>query len=176
MGRLVHAFPADGDMKYKKPAAKYSPAVKSYRYRIQGLPDQPVSPVVPFETKDQEQLTGQVNGMKASDIEERFAKSMSKMQNIKGFMFRYVFFGPRNSSGSVEVDYIASTAQGRVYAVLIDGEYAHKSAAQKERDKTRTQKLWEQLKNQISAPPIRIPADKLSSQDASDATAKELLL
>jgi hypothetical protein len=152
------------------------PKLKSYRYKFEGTPKEPIVPVVPIEDKEIEQLSGQVNGKTASDIEERFAKSMAGMQTVKGYQFRYVFFGPRNSTGSVEVDYLAVLAGGRAYAILIDGEYSHKSAAQIGRDKLNDQKLWSKLRGQISAPPIRIPADKLSNQEMSDATAKELLL
>jgi hypothetical protein len=171
MGRLVHAVPVDGNMIRSR-----RPKSKSYKYKIQGIPAEPITPVAAVETKDEEVLSGQVNGKSASDVEERSAKSMARMPTVKGYQFRYVFFGPRNSSGSVEVDYLVLMVNGRVYTVLVDGEFAHKDAAQKSRDKLNDQKLWNKLKGQISAPPIRIPGDELSSQDASDAKYRELLL
>jgi hypothetical protein len=155
---------------------KISSGLKTYKFKIEREPFEPIAPPRPVEGKEEEVLSGVVKGKTASDLEERFAKSQDKMQTVNGYEFRYVFFGPRNSAGSVEVDFLTIMSGGRVYVVLIDGEYAHKSAAQKGRDAINDQKLWSELKGQISAPPIRIPADKLSTQEDSDATAKELLL
>lgn len=154
---------------------RISSGLKTYKYKVD-VKVEPIAPPRPVEGKEEEVLSGSVMGKTASDLEERFAKSQDKMSNIRGYEFRYVFFGPRNSSGSVEVDFLTATAGGRLYAILIDGEFAHKSAAQKGRDAEKDQKLWSQLRGQLSAPPIRIPADKLSTQEDSDATAKELLL
>lgn len=88
--------------------------------------------------KEEEGLTGYVQGWEASDIEERFARALDDM-NLQ-YSFRDHYFGPaRNTPGAIEVDFMVEN--GGYWPVQIDGEYAHRTAQQRERDRLNDARL-----------------------------------
>ena len=65
-----------------------------------------------------EGLTGFIGGLKASDIEERFARSLSKYK--LEYTFRQHYFGPaRTTPGAIEVDFMVNLGATWVPASLI---------------------------------------------------------
>jgi len=77
----------------------------------------------------QERLSGYINGDKASDIEERFARSLAKLGIGSAFRLRLNNAGEwtsrrTNVAGEVELDFWTSF-QGRVYPFQIQGEISH---------------------------------------------------
>jgi len=128
---------------------------------------------------EEENLTGEVMGKKASDIEERFARALYKNQNVQNFSFREHFFGPaRNTPGAVEIDYIVF--DGAWWPIQIDGQYAHKSQGQRGEDKIKDALLNQYFSSVGINAVRRIPDGKeympgiLDEQSNVDEVVKEL--
>lgn len=117
-----------------------------------------------------EGLTGQVHNNQASDIEERFARALYKLDIP--FQFRVVFFGNPGMPGSIEVDFLCNDLV--LQPVQIDGEFTHKSAAQKARDKRRDDRIDQYLMRQGAYPTVRVPGIDLQTQDDADKVAREI--
>jgi len=129
----------------------------------------------PVRADDREALTGWVNGMEASDIEERFARSLEKMRQerrIENYGFRVPYVAGRWMPGSIELDYAVYTG-GMVQPVQIDGTYAHKNGNQKAQDSIKDAILNDLLK-QVAFPVIRIPGYELETQEEADEQARRL--
>lgn len=119
---------------------------------------------------DTEILVGSVQGITASDIEERFAKSLYKKQI--SFRFQESFFAGRNMPGEVRLDFLITDLF--IQPVQVDGEFAHKTAAQKERDRLNDARLDNHLSGTGALPTIRIPGEFLQTQEDSDRQLSEL--
>ncbi len=133
------------------------------------------------QEKDAEILTGVVQDTKASDIEERFAKALSK----KGisFEFQRSFLAPRNTAGNYMLDFLISGAT-KPLPVAIDGQYAHRTAAQKgnaifKDDVFNTKNGWRYqavarvgYNGTLNGKPV-LPG--LETQEAADQTVEELI-
>lgn len=72
---------------------------------------------------EQESLSGEVQGLKASMIEERFARALQK-KNIP-FQFRLELGAGRNQPGFKELDFLVERS-GMFYAVEIDTAFTHR--------------------------------------------------
>jgi len=143
---------------------------KPFQYKVRkNLPDPgKVDRVQP--DKLQETFTGELQGMKASDIEERFARALNK-RNI-GYEFRVAYIAGRNLPGEVELDFAVSQGS-QIFPVQIDGEFAHKSASQKSEDAMKDAILNQRLEG-MARPVIRIPGAELETQEMTDRKVKEL--
>jgi len=120
----------------------------------------------------EEPLTGFIGDWEASDIEERFARSLIK-QGI-AFSFREHFFGPtRTTPGAVEIDFLTMPV-GEVRPIQIDGEFAHKTQRQKDDDRIKDALFDEFGRKYGFAPVKRIPGELLQTQDDSDALVREM--
>ena len=114
-----------------------------------------------------EGLTGWVNGKEASDIEERFSRSLR--QRKKGFHFRVNFPTTVSIPGEdKEVDFLVDQG-GQFRAVEIDGEFGHKTASQKGKDQLREILLNETLGRNNILPIIRVPWTQLETQEKANA-------
>ena len=71
----------------------------------------------------EEQLLGEVQGMPASQGEERMARALSKA-GIQ-YQFRYSVGAPRNMPGWKELDFLIQH-RGLVYAVEVDTAFTHR--------------------------------------------------
>ena len=119
-----------------------------------------------------ETFTRELQGMKASDIEERSARSLDR-RNIS-YDFRSAFIAPRNVQGEVELDfmvYIGNVMQ----PVQIDGEFAHLTQQQKQEDRVKDAILNERLRRDGAYPVIRIPQRYLETQEQSNRTWDRVL-
>lgn len=123
-----------------------------------------------------ELLEGQVNGMKASAGEERFAKALRKITSVDGFEFRYTIGAPRGLPGWKEVDFIVQK-QGTLYAIEVDTAFTH-------RDKKASDALHDGIvlkelaKLGLQLYPVVIHLDgesDLVDQQKADQTAKRYL-
>lgn len=134
-----------------------------------------------FQNKD-EQLTGQVQGKKASDIEERSARAMDKIQD-----WNYTFLvriSPltgrltqtfRNLAGEYELDFIAQRGN-ETLPILIDGEVSHFLAQwQKVQDEEREAVINSVLEKYGARPAVRVPFWELDTQNRADIYFRELL-
>lgn len=125
-----------------------------------------------------EGLTGFINGEKASDIEERFARSLWK-RNIE-FTFQQHYFGPaKNTPGAIQVDFMVSL--GAMWTpVQIDGEIAHRTVMQRMEDKIKDSRLNAYFSRNGINNVVRIPDGKyypigaLDTQDNTDRIVKSL--
>ena len=120
----------------------------------------------PQVTNVGEELTGIVQGMGASDIEERFAKALDRAKGearIDGYGFREARVAGRNLPGEVELDF--AVYAGELYPFQIDGGIAHKSAAQKEEDSVKDALLNESIRG---FPVERVPGYLLETQDMAN--------
>ena len=134
---------------------------------------------VQIEGED-EGLTGFVQEQEASDIEERYARSLTKNDNVDRFSFKEHYFGPaRNTPGAREVDFMVLSG-GSWWPDQIDGEIGHKTAAQKARDRISDAVLNQYLSQYGVNPVRRIPdgvnylMDALDTQESSDQIVKDL--
>ncbi len=121
--------------------------------------------------KAQEVLTGQVHNQVATDIEERFARSLYK-QKIE-FHFQVSFFAGRNMPGEVRLDFLIVGLF--LQPVQIDGEFAHKSASAKARDLLNDARVDNHLAGSGALPTIRIDGVYLQTQEESDRELAKIL-
>jgi hypothetical protein len=133
-------------------------------------------------TKDEEILTGVVNGIKASDLEERFARSLAKYGYPFEFRYRIssALMGARkltsqflNVEGEVEIDFIVSNSG--FTPVFIDGEIGHYfTPYQADNDSLKTGITNEFGQSQGWKPSIRVPYWQLVTQEATDRYVRDL--
>lgn len=123
---------------------------------------------------DDEVLSGFIDGMKASDIEERFARALSKDKRILGRQFRYPVISPRNMLGQLEVDFLINATSG-IYPVQVDGEYAHKNISKRQDDYRKDVLVNNFLKKYNAFPVIRIPGRELITQQLADLKLREII-
>ena len=135
-----------------------------------------------FDNKD-EVLTGAVQDMKASDLEERSARSIDKLSDWS-YTFR-VRISPltgkltrrfRNIAGEYEIDFLCQRGD-ELFPVLIDGEVSHFLALwQRLQDEEREATINATLKKYGARPVVRVPFWELDTQDRADRYFRELLL
>lgn len=124
----------------------------------------------------QEQLTGQVQGKKASDLEERFVNVLNEHPGVDQIRFRTVYDAgaSRTSFGSIELD-VLFRCNGQWYAVQIDEEYFHSSAEARARDRQRDDRLFEILKGYGVQHINRVESVYLDTVDLTRATIEEII-
>jgi len=145
--------------KSKRPAHYKIPMPKNERFT--GNLNRPV------EDKKGEQLTGFVDGQKASDLEERFAYSLRKNRRVEGFDFQPSFIAGRNMPGEIRLDFMVYSGMVQ-YPIQIDGEFAHKTATQKELDKQKDAILNDALYGTSAVKVERINGSMIKTQEESD--------
>lgn len=118
-----------------------------------------------------EGLTGLVNNLPASDIEERFARSLDKYGVAYDFQVSYL--APRNMTGEYRLDFLVYI-DGEMQPIAIDGEYAHKTESQRRKDIWKDDQFNNAKRGQFM-PVKRITFEKLLDQDTADQTAQEVL-
>jgi hypothetical protein len=129
-----------------------------------------------------ENFTGSVQGKKASDIEERFARSLNKLQVSFEFQAR-ISSGdnPRlsatktNQAGELEVDHLIENG-GQVIPVQIDGEIGHYfTQQQKLQDEVKTDMVNDFGVSMGWSPVVRVPYTELQTQEESDRVARRIV-
>jgi hypothetical protein len=121
---------------------------------------------------DSEGLTGYVHGLKASDLEERSARSLNKMDIDFNFQFEVTtaFTLPGEER---KVDFVVR--QGLGYAYEIDEvEFIHRGAAAQQEDLVRDALINEKLAKLGIQPIVHIPSTDLETQELSDETWRAL--
>ena len=111
------------------------PKPKPFKYHVRPVapPDLHLGPHV-IRTGEHEQLTGIVQGMKASDLEERWSRAIEKLNVNYEFRVRIssIATGAKqhlqrkftNVEGEVEIDHLCDF-YGRVTPIMIDGMISH---------------------------------------------------
>ena len=157
--------------------------MKPYKYRNPriAIPDYSHGNTV-LRVGSQEVLSGTVQGMKASDLEERFARSLERMEI--GYQFRARLtsdaLGDReltrqfaNIRGEIEIDFLSES--GQVTPVFIDGQIAHYFTpyqADVDREKVNAANEFGRRFGWREA--VRVPFWKLMDQETTDRTAREI--
>lgn len=120
-----------------------------------------------------ELLSGTVQDMTASAIEERFARALDKKR--KAYQFRYVVGAPRGLPGFKEIDFILEN-NGQVYAVEIDSLFTHRR--KREADRLHDAIVLTELEQeglQVYPQVIHVLGDtELVDQQQADATVNKL--
>jgi hypothetical protein len=155
-----------------------------YRQRPVAPPDLNYGHTV-MRTGDQEVLSGEINGDKASDLEERSARSMSKMNIPIEFRVRItsealgnqrLTKSRANIKGEIEIDFLAEY-NGQVTPIFVDGEIAHfMTPHQADIDKQKADLANEFGERFGWRPAVRVPFWKLIDQDMADRTYREIFL
>jgi hypothetical protein len=142
-------------------------AAKPFSYKLRPRPPkQPLNRIA--GTSEDERLTGFVHGKEASDLEERFARALGGAG--KDYIFEYEVVGPTTIPGQEnQIDFIVDD----IYPVEVDGQFTHKSGAQKAHDQLRDAVLNEHLKQYGWNPIDRISGDKLETQEQADQIVRE---
>lgn len=135
-------------------------------------------------TGSEEQLTGTVKGLTASDIEERMANAFDTLKI--GFYFRprisSDLYGSRrlmtssqfqNLPGEVELDFLPDTLPIR--PVLIDGEISHfRTYWQRDEDQVKTDIINEFGKTNGWGEVVRVPYVDILTPEATEKVAREI--
>ncbi len=158
-------------------------AVRAFHYKVPPTPPpQPLDRAQP--ERNAEQLDRVVQGKRASDIEERFARALDHNERVEGYDFIVHELTGANLPGEAQLDFLVRSG-GEQFAVQIDGEFAHHSAAQKANDAIQDVRLSEAIKAVVSAPyptggvPVnglvaRVPGLLLEDQAAADQLVQEM--
>jgi hypothetical protein len=159
--------------------------MKPYKYRVRRIaaPEYNKGGSL-IRAGNQEVLSGFINGEPASDLEERVARSLTKLEIPFDFRVRITSqaVGQQrltsqraNIHGEVEVDHLCNQG-GVITPIMVDGGISHFYAAwQADEDKQKTN-----IVNEFGArlgwrPTVRIPFWKLIDQDMADRTIREVL-
>jgi len=142
-----------------------------YKYKLPKKPAEPRALNRLSEDSAQEILTGLVQGKTASDIEERFAKSLYR-RNIR-FEFQVSFIAGMNMPGEIRLDFLI--IDNFVQPVQIDGEFAHKTSEQKARDNWNDAILNDRLVGTGALPVIRIDGEYMQTQEDSNKELDKIL-
>lgn len=146
----------------------------TFRYSVRNKPRKPE----PFGqiTRDipGENLSGYINGDKASDIEERFYRALSKDDRVQSVEFRMPVISARNLPGQLEIDFVV-TVGPTIIPIQIDGEYAHKGESKKADDARKDALVNEFLRPYGAWPVKRIDGELLKDQDMADKIVRELI-
>jgi hypothetical protein len=145
-----------------------------FKYKIKRTNHAPVPKGKKTEVSDAEILSGEINGQAASDIEERFYRALRKDPRIDATEFRVPVLHGKGRPGQLEVDFMVYSAS-EVYAFQVDGEYAHKTATQKQEDAIKDALIDEYLSKNGAKPIVRIDGSKLETQEETDKIVKDLI-
>ena len=145
---------------------------KPYRYRkvIRRRQAQPINRLL--KIGPDEKLTGKVNGLDATDIEERFARALASV----GLKFRFqVRFWTANSAPwqEKEVDFVVLAA-GMFQPVEVDGQIGHRTSAQLGRDAIREVLLNAIFRRLGYLPLVRVKWFELETQEMADEVVRRM--
>jgi len=152
--------------------------MKPYKYKRIAPVARPENSGRLRRAEEKEVLSGMVQGEKASDIEERFARALDKLGI--SYTFQQHYFGPaKNTPGAIQIDFMVTSGASQV-PVQIDGEIAHKTLSQREEDRIKDTRLNAYFARVGINPVIRIPngvtqlITDLDTQESTDRIAARL--
>ena len=133
----------------------------------------------------EEVLTGLVQGQSASDLEERWARSMDRLGVQYDFRVRLsplvagvrrIGVAAQNAPGEIEIDFLAYH-NGDTVPVQIDGEIAHfMTPAQAEADKEKTEAINATMEQVGAKELTRIPFTEILTKEMADRKAELLFI
>lgn len=132
-----------------------------------------------FEKPKEEPLSGQINGLRAAQGEERFARSLNKRMKtgtVRTFYFRSSPGLPKGISGWKELDFEIFLTSGTM-AVSVEGAaFVHRGESKRNQDKLNELLLMERLAK-LGRPVAKIERVfdyELKDQDGAEKVMKRL--
>lgn len=131
------------------------------------------------EKKKEVPLTGQVQGLRAAQGEERLARTLDKGIRkgiVKEHRFRWTTLR-RGVVGYKELDELVFKTNGDVLAISVKGtEFVHKNAGDKEQDRINELIIIAKLREYgLNVGGVTsVPADKLKTQEDADKVGRTL--
>jgi hypothetical protein len=154
------------------PAAGLPPPFKYTTRRKAGATARVPRPKLGEE--EQEVLYGEIQGKRASALEERAARALDKSENWHGYSFRHIIIAPRNTAGSIEIDFVAYNVANEERFIKVDGDWVHAQPKSVKKDKEDRDRINEYLRQRGLPELIVIPGHKLETQDLADQTIAEI--
>lgn len=148
--------------------------MKTFKYKIPRGSHRPAPAYNAQTPSKDEQLSGIVLGLAASDIEERFARALDRDNRVTGYSFRVPVITGRNLPGQLEVDYVIQTGPV-LYLVQIDGEFSHKGQSKRQEDAIKDAIINEFYAKYGASPVQRIDGQLLSTQQEANNLVKDML-
>ena len=112
-------------------------------------------------------LTGLVHDKPASDLEEYYARALMKNSRVERFQFSVLYSTPFTLPGEQnQIDFFVEA--GGTWPIELDGEIAHKTAEQIEKDFVRDSLLNDELVKDGINPIQRIDGSLYKDQDDMD--------
>jgi hypothetical protein len=147
--------------------SKLSDPYRRQRFRNHGI-------YAPIRQREDEGLTGFVQGKDASDLEERFYRSAIKDSRITRIRFRKILGAPsRSMFGSAELDYLLFA--GHHIAVAVDGERWHSQMSAILKDLRQDDIILHGLRRLGVDRVQHIRGRHLETQDLAERTLEQLL-
>ena len=146
--------------------------MKPFKYKTPRIRQPKAGPRLETQKED-EGLTGLVNGEPASAIEERFARALWKRRLDFDFNWNvYTAFSLPNQKR--RVDFVVHLPPS--FPIEIDGEIAHKGAEQKEEDRIRDATIDDTMMKRGWMPIRRVDGSMLSTQQGADSMVSMLFV
>jgi len=134
----------------------------------------PLHATKPMVASEKEQLIGTVRGMKASDLEERFAAALDqRRRSVDGYYFRLPVNAPRGMPGWKELDFLV-ISRGYHPIQIDDVTFVHKGQRALAQDKLNDVIIMNALASMSPRPIRHIPSTRLGDKDAAMSVVKEL--
>lgn len=150
----------------------------TYKYKLPAkpFPTLPAKKLI-SQTADAPELSGVLQGKKASDIEEVFGIALDNHEPVQWWSFRNVYGGAPGTFGSIELDFLIYT--GALYPVQLDEDWIHHTAQDKAHDMLQDARLNEILRPRGARPVERIKGSKLrdgrvANQERADRLVQEM--
>ena len=126
----------------------------------------PLKSLKPKFANEPEQLSGQVDGMPASDLEERFIKAARKHPSVKQAIFRLTLGAPKGMPGWLELDVLMDTTLGYRAIEIDDMSFIHKGEGERQEALLKDMRRLESLKHYgINLSQVEhVPHTKLETQ------------
>jgi hypothetical protein len=163
-----------GNMKKLKPYHYRNPRVAPPDYTTENV----------LRAGDQEVLSGNIHGMKASDLEERVARALDRLEIGYEFRARLTSdaLGRReltnqfaNIRGEIEIDFVCE--RGQTTPIFVDGQIAHfMTPHQADVDKEKENATNEFGRRLGWREAVRIPFWKLLDQAMTDRTIRDIFV
>lgn len=144
---------------------------KVYKLKKRKKEEPPFSVKKPQAARDAEQLMGTVNDMRASDIEERFARACEKYEIEYFFRLPIGDFG---RPGWKELDFLLFTMIGVLAVQIDDIEFIHKGTQNTE-DKITDIIILDKLKQYGIREVTHITSDRLATQAMAESVVRSLI-
>jgi hypothetical protein len=139
-----------------------------FKYKLPPRPPkQPLNRIA--VTNEGERLTGFVQGKEASDLEERFARALTKAG--REFRFQVEVTTAVTIPGEEnQVDFLVDD----IWPTEVDGTFTHKTGSQRAHDELRDAIVNDTTRDWGWNPIRRVPGDTLDSQEEADRVVGEM--